>query len=58
MMELGVMGTGRWMMEWGWIDERKMDDGVGGQVIVLGLVWGEQGGDPNLTKMGTPVSES
>lgn len=33
MMELGVMGTGRWMMEWGWMEERKMDDGVGGQVI-------------------------
>lgn len=61
----GLVGTRRWMIEmgvhkWGWVEERKKDDGVRGQVIMLGSgYWREQvGGSPNLTKMGTPVSES
>lgn len=52
-----VAGVGR-RQEGGW-RSCCIADGLGGQVIVLGPgYWGEQVGGPNLTKMGTPVSES
>lgn len=61
MIEVGgltdVVGVGR-REEGGWLS-CYMSDGLGGQVNVLGPGYqGEPVGDPNLTRMGTPVSES